>query len=135
MITEIGDYFTHEIGSPPPPNYPFVGSEFNMTRAGIHADGLIKNEEIYNIFNTAKILNRPLGVNITDKSGLAGIAYWVNSYLRLSGERRIDKRHPGIIAIGKWVDEQYAQKRTTAISTQEMVEQVKKHFPEHFKEG
>jgi len=135
VITEIGDYFTHEIGSPPPPNYPFVGSEFNMTRAGIHADGLIKNEEIYNIFNTAKILNRPLGVNITDKSGLAGIAYWVNSYLRLSGERRIDKRHPGIIAIGKWVDEQYAQKRTTAISTQEMVEQVKKHFPEHFKEG
>ena len=25
---------------------PFVGKNFNVTRAGIHADGLLKNEEI-----------------------------------------------------------------------------------------
>ncbi len=133
VITEIGNYFTREIGSPAPPNYPFVGSDFNTTRAGIHADGLIKNEEIYNIFDTGKVLNRPLGVNVTDKSGLAGITYWINSYLGLSGDKRIDKRHPGIAAVGKWVEEQYAEKRTTAISNLEMAEQVKKHFPEYFK--
>ena len=28
-----------------------------MTRAGIHADGLLKDEEIYNVFDTAN--NRP----------------------------------------------------------------------------
>ena len=28
---------------------PFVGRNFNVTRAGIHADGLLKDEEIYNI--------------------------------------------------------------------------------------
>ena len=28
-------------------------------QAGIHADGLLKNEEIYNIFDTGKFLNRP----------------------------------------------------------------------------
>ena len=35
---------------------PFVGRSFNVTRAGIHADGLLKDEEIYNVFDTAKIL-------------------------------------------------------------------------------
>ena len=58
VITEIGDYFRKEIGYHIPPMTPFVGRNFNVTRAGIHADGLLKDEEIYNIFNTRKILNR-----------------------------------------------------------------------------
>ena len=66
-----------------PPNYPLVGMDFNATGAGIHIDGVIKNEEIYNIFDTEKILNRPMSVMITDKSGLAGIAHWVNTHLML----------------------------------------------------
>ena len=43
---------------------PFVGRHFNVTRAGIHADGLLKDEEIYNIFDTAAILNRPATVAV-----------------------------------------------------------------------
>ena len=35
-----------------PSTAPFVGRNFNVTRAGIHADGLLKDEEIYNIFDT-----------------------------------------------------------------------------------
>ena len=35
-----------------PPMTPFVGENFNVTKAGIHADGLMKDEEIYNIFDT-----------------------------------------------------------------------------------
>ena len=58
-ITEIADYFEREINYIVPPKTPFVGRAFNSTRAGIHADGLLKDEEIYNIFDTAKILNRP----------------------------------------------------------------------------
>ncbi len=54
VITDIAEYFENEIGVRIPPNYPFVGSEFNVTMAGIHADGLIKSEEIYNIFDTKK---------------------------------------------------------------------------------
>src|SRR5262249_15532215 len=50
VISEIADYFEHEIGYRIPGNYPFVGRDFNVTRAGIHADGLLKNEEIYNSF-------------------------------------------------------------------------------------
>jgi len=133
-ITDIAEYFRTEIGADIPANYPFVGANFNVTAAGIHADGVIKNEEIYNIFNTEKILKRPLGVNVTDKSGVAGVAFWVNHYLGLTGDQRLDKRHPGIQKIFEWVEAQYAARRTTAISTEEMLEQARKHLPEYFKD-
>jgi len=131
-IKEIGEYFEKNMGWPVPSNYPFVGRDFNVTRAGIHADGVIKNEEIYNIFDTACILSRPLGISVTDKSGVAGIALWVNQQLGLEGDKQIEKKHPGITAIAKWVDEQYATRRTTAISSEEMLEQAKKYLPDFF---
>jgi isopropylmalate/homocitrate/citramalate synthase len=134
VITEIADYFRKEIKADIPANYPFVGGNFNITAAGIHADGLIKNEEIYNIFDTEKILNRPMGVNVTDKSGIAGVAFWVNHTLGLKGDQRIDKRHPGIAKIAQWVEEQYAARRTTSISHEEMLEQARLHLPEYFKD-
>lgn len=133
VITEIGEYFEKEIGFSPASTYPFVGAEFNVTSAGIHADGIIKNEEIYNIFDTAKILNRPLGVAISDKAGIAGICYWVNSHLGLTGKNKIDKRHPGIMKINEWVSNQYKELRTTSISNEEMMLQVRLHLPEYFK--
>jgi len=131
-ITEMADYFRREMGSPIPSNYPFVGSEFNSTSAGIHADGMMKNEEIYNIFDTTKILKRPMGVIITDKSGVAGIAHWVNSHLNLDADKRIDKRHPGLTKMNKWVMEQYELGRTTSISHDELLEKAKKYLPEYF---
>ena len=79
----MADYYEKEIGYHIPSRTPFVGSNFNVTRAGIHADGLLKNEEIYNIFNTQKFLNRPAMVAVSNTSGLAGIAHWINSYYRL----------------------------------------------------
>lgn len=132
VITEIADYFKNTLNVHIPPNYPFVGSEFNITRAGIHIDGLLKNEEIYNIFDTRKILNRPPEVGITDKSGLSGIAHWINTYLNLKGPSSIDKRHPGISAIAKWIEEEYKGGRVTSISDSEMLESAKKHLPHLF---
>ncbi len=131
-ITEMAEYFRVEMGFPIPANYPFVGSEFNSTSAGIHADGMMKNEEIYNIFDTSKILKRPMGVIITDKSGIAGIAHWVNGHLQLDADKKIDKRHPGLAKIHKWVMEQYEHGRTTSISHDELLEKAKKYLPEYF---
>ena len=131
-ITEMAEYFRREMGFPIPTNYPFVGAEFNSTSAGIHADGMMKNEEIYNIFDTSKILRRPMGVIITDKSGIAGIAHWVNSHLQLDTDKKIDKRHPGLAKVHKWVMEQYEQGRTTSISHDELIEKTKKYLPEYF---
>ena len=90
-ITEIAEYFEKEIGYVIPPRTPFVGRSFNSTRAGIHADGMLKDEEIYNIFDTKKILNRPMHVSINNSSGLAGIAYWINEYYDLPDEYKISK--------------------------------------------
>jgi isopropylmalate/homocitrate/citramalate synthase len=59
VITEIAEYFENELNYEIPPRTPFAGRAFNATRAGIHADGLLKDEEIYNIFDTAKILGKP----------------------------------------------------------------------------
>ncbi|MBN1613805.1 MAG: histone-lysine N-methyltransferase [Deltaproteobacteria bacterium] len=132
IITDIANYFEKEIGVRIPANYPFAGSDFNVTSAGVHVDGLIKAEEIYNIFDTSKILKRPIMATITDKSGKAGIAYWINSNLGLKGDNAVDKRHPGVSKIEKWVLEQYDTGRVTSISNDEMERQVRKYLPELF---
>ena len=123
-ITEIAEYFKNEIGYKIPPMTPFVGKNFNVTRAGIHADGLLKDEEIYNIFNTDKILNRPASVSVSKTSGLAGIAYWINNNYQLKGEKTIDKKHPLVIALKEWVDREYEDGRQTSLSDIELENKI-----------
>ncbi len=132
VITEIGRYYSNVLGDKVPTNYPFVGEHFNSTRAGIHADGVIKNERIYSIFDTGKLLDRPLTVSITDKSGVAGIALWLNNYFKLEGDEELGKKHAGIRGIYNWVMEQYNNDRMSSISTEEMLTQAKKHLPSLF---
>lgn len=120
VITEIANFFEQEIGYEIPPRTPFVGRNFNVTRAGIHADGLLKDQEIYNIFDTEKILGRPAAVAVDSHSGLAGIAFWINGYFRLTGEDAIDKRSPLIAKIKDEVDKQYADGRNTAMGDMEL---------------
>ncbi|MGM0567783.1 MAG: triose-phosphate isomerase [Elusimicrobiota bacterium] len=132
VITQIGDYFRNEFDEHIPSSFPFVGSDFNTTRAGIHADGLIKNEEIYNIFDTGKLLGRPMNVAISDKSGTAGVALWINNFLNLKGDERIDKNNEKVAKIYKIVMEKYKAGRTTAMSNEEMEHLAKEYFPSHF---
>ncbi|MCL1844173.1 MAG: 2-isopropylmalate synthase [Defluviitaleaceae bacterium] len=120
VITEIAEYFEKEIGYKIPPMTPFVGKNFNVTRAGIHADGLLKNQEIYNAFDTTKLLNRPFKVIISNTSGLAGIAFWLNDYYKKSKNDLFDKKAPEVIKIKEWVDAQYETGRVTAITDEEM---------------
>lgn len=120
VITEIADYFRNEIGYNIPEMTPFVGRNFNTTRAGIHADGLLKDEEIYNIFNTKKLLNRPAGVAVSKTSGLAGIAYWINENYGLEGVAALDKRDPIVAELKEWVDGEYAGGRVSALSNHEL---------------
>ncbi|MCL2386367.1 MAG: 2-isopropylmalate synthase [Defluviitaleaceae bacterium] len=120
VITELAEYFEKEIGYKIPPMTPFIGKNFNVTRAGIHADGLLKNEEIYNIFDTTKILNRPWKIVISATSGLAGIAHWMNDFYKKSGTDKFDKRNPVIIKMKDWVDAQYETGRITLITDEEL---------------
>ena len=124
-ITEIARYFRDEMGYEIPPMTPFVGDSFNVTKAGIHADGLMKDEEIYNIFNTRKILGRAPGVAISNTSGLAGIAYWINDRYGLTGRDMVDKDSEIVIKLKEWVDEMYSGGRTTCLSNRELEDKIK----------
>lgn len=129
-ITEIAEYFENELNYEIPPRTPFVGRAFNATRAGIHADGLLKDEEIYNIFDTTEILGRPPVVVVGPHSGLAGIAAWINNYFGLKGEKIIDKTNPKVAKIKELIDKEYENGRTTSIGDSEMENFVKEYFPE-----
>jgi len=124
VITELAEYYQKEIGYEIPPRTPFVGKNFNVTRAGIHADGLLKNEEIYNIFDTEKFLNRPVVCAISNTSGLAGIAHWINSTYHLSGDKTVDKSSDLVHVLKAWVDEEYANGRVTVMTDDEMVTKI-----------
>ncbi len=132
VITEIAEYYEKELNYVIPDRTPFVGKDFNVTRAGIHADGVAKDEEIYNIFNTEKILNRPLGVEINKNSGLSGIAYWLNQYLKLPEGKKIEKHAPEVAVLKDWVDHQYDDGRVSYISKEELVDAMHKLTPQLF---
>ena len=124
VITELAEYYEKEIGYHIPSRTPFVGRNFNVTRAGIHADGMLKNEEIYNIFDTDKFLNRPALVSVSNTPGAAGIAYWINAYYKLAGERQVDKNSELVRRLKDWVDKEYEDGRVTVLTDEELVAKI-----------
>jgi isopropylmalate/homocitrate/citramalate synthase len=123
-ITELAKYANKELGFEIPANYPIAGKDFNVTRAGIHADGLLKNEEIYNCFNTQNLLDRPIAVAITDKTGAAGIKHWIENRYRID----IPKHDWRVTRIKDLIDAEYAANRVSAISDEEMERWIKEVF-------
>ncbi len=115
-ITELARYAEKELAFKIPSNYPLVGADFNVTRAGIHADGLLKNEEIYNCFDTQKLLHRPVEVAISDKTGAAGVKHWIESRFQIE----IAKHDPRVQRIKDRIDEEYTHDRVSAISDDEL---------------
>ena len=133
ILSEVAEFFEKELNYHIPYNYPFVGRDFNATSAGVHADGLSKNEEIYNIFDTARLLGRPAPIIITDKTGRAGVAYWINSNLRLADDKKISKKHPSVGLIYDAITAVYEETgRTTHFSHDEMQALVERFMPELF---
>ena len=122
VIRDIADYYERELGFKIPDKTPFVGKDFNVTQAGIHADGMLKDEEIYNIFNTEKLLKSPPSVTISRTSGAAGIAMWMSKYLK----ENIAKTDARVVSLKEWVDAQYDAGRVTTIGYKELEEAGKK---------
>lgn len=118
VISEIADYY-RSIGEVVDQRLPFVGSNFNVTRAGIHADGMIKDEEIYNPFDTTRLLNRPPGVAITDKSGAAGLLMWMQTH-RPAEAAGLEKRDPRVMRLLELVMKEYDDGRVIAIADEEV---------------
>lgn len=120
VIKEIEKYFEEELKYKIPVKTPFVGTEFNLTKAGIHADGLLKDEEIYNSFDTREILGKPPLVVINAYSGISSIAYWINSYFRLKENEKIHKNDERLIHMKKRIDYEYENGRTSNITNEEL---------------
>jgi hypothetical protein len=69
---------------------------------------------------------------VTDKSGFAGIARWLNENvpsIRDGSREEVTKRHPGIKNIASWVEEEYVHGRTTAISSDELMAHARRFLP------
>ena len=130
VITDIAKYYEHDAGFHVPPYYPIVGENFNVTWAGIHADGLLKNIEMYLPFDTEKLLNVPPGIAISEYSGHSGIAFWINHYCRLDEKDKVSKNDQNVIKIGDAVKKIYSEGRITRIGNEEMFMLVKKYMPE-----
>ncbi|MBQ9728856.1 MAG: 2-isopropylmalate synthase [Clostridia bacterium] len=128
VITEIAEYFEKELGYDIPPMTPFVGSAFNLTRAGVHADGMMKDAEIYNIFDTEKLLNRPPEVSVSNTSGLAGIAYWINKHYKLDADRQVTKQDWLVQRLKEQIDALYADGRTTVMGDEELENLVRSNY-------
>lgn len=126
-ITDMARFFELELNHRIPPFQPLVGRDFNVTSAGIHADGLLKNEEIYNIFDTARLLGRPPAIAINDKSGMAGVAHWLNQRRKLTADEALDKRHPGVMKMHRAIEKEYIGGRITTMSSREL-ENMARHF-------
>jgi len=134
VVSEIADYYRKEIGYEIPPMTPLVGEDFCTTRAGIHADGLLKDEEIYNIFDTQALLARPVRVVINQTSGAAGLVHWIKTHYGLPGDGKVDKHDPRLAPVLAWIAGQYEEGRVTAIGDDEIESALSALTPELFAE-
>ncbi len=130
VISEFADYYQTELGYAIPPMTPLVGADFNTTRAGIHADGLLKDEEIYNIFDTNALLNRPVRVLVNQSSGAAGLTHWMNSYYGLRNGRELDKRDPRLKPLLEWISAEYEGGRQTVMGDGELAQALRTLAPD-----
>ena len=83
-----------------------------------------KNEEIYNIFDTDKFLNRPALVSVSNTSGAAGIAYWINAYYKLPQGSQVDKNSELVSRLKEWVDKEYEEGRVTVLTDDELIAKI-----------
>lgn len=129
MLRYITEYYEKELNYKLPDYYPIIGKNFNVTRAGIHADGLLKNLEMYLPFDTEELLDIPPRVMISEHSGIAGMAFWINSFFRLKGGEKISKDDPMLKQIQDEVIKQYHEGRVTAMLDEEVAALVKRYMP------
>ena len=66
-----------------------------------------------------------VGSSISKTSGAAGIAYWINEHYDRHGDEKFTKDDKLVKDLKVWVDEMYADGRTTSLSTQEIEGKIK----------
>ncbi|MFP3895550.1 MAG: 2-isopropylmalate synthase [Anaerolineales bacterium] len=134
IISEIADYYRDELDYHIPPMAPLVGEDFNTTRAGIHADGLLKDKEVYTTFDAEKILHSPPRVLINQSSGAAGLLHWIEEHYDTASKNGLNKRDLRLQPILNWIQEEYENGRVTAIGDEELNRTLQKLAPDLYTE-
>ena len=65
----------------------------------------------------------------SEHSGLAGIAFWINTLFRLKGKERVSKDDPMLKSVQDEVMKQYQEGRVTAMLDEEVLALVKRYMP------
>ncbi|MFH1084661.1 MAG: 2-isopropylmalate synthase [Chloroflexota bacterium] len=129
VVTEVARYYERDLGYVVPPMTPLVGADFNTTRAGIHADGLLKDPEVYCAFDTQKLLNRPIRVAVSQSSGAAGMLLWIHEYYGLRAASGLDKRDRRLTPVLEWIDDEYRDGRVTSLGDLELDDALQRLSP------
>jgi isopropylmalate/homocitrate/citramalate synthase len=132
QLNDVVLFFEKEFGYKIHSKMPFLGTEFNATSAGIHADGIMKNESIYNSFDSKEIFDRNIRIVVNQYSGVAGISGWINLFYNLRVNERVSKKDKRINLVKNLVDTEYEKGRNTAISDNEMKKIVESVFGDVF---
>jgi isopropylmalate/homocitrate/citramalate synthase len=134
VLVEIATYLRDACGVQIPPNYPLLGDESFTTRAGVHIDGLLKDPETYMAFDPQRVLGRPIRVVVSEASGTAGIAWWLNEQLGLGGADRLGKSDPGVLAMYDALRARYARGILSDPTDDELHLLARAALPERFAE-
>lgn len=100
-----------------PEQQPLLGGRAFAHVAGLHLDGLRKAPETYEAFDPGLVLGRQSRIIITDKSGRAGVAAWLE---REFGMPAADKEHPLVTALLHVVTQAGEQGRAAPFSNGEL---------------
>ena len=102
----------------------------------------LRDNEIYirkQCENCADILVRPMRlgedrkvdclmvyieVAVSNTSGAAGIAHWINTYFHLPEEKKLDKNCELVHEVKKWVDAEYESGRVTVLTDEELLKVI-----------
>ena len=128
-LVEMGRYLREECDTPIPANYPLLGEEAFSTRAGVHIDGLLKDAETYMSFDPQRVLGRPIKVVVSDRSGVAGIVWWLNAHRSAEAAAPLQKSDPRVQAVYRDLQARYASGRCDDPSEAELAALAEAHLP------
>ena len=58
---------------------------------------------------------------MSNTSGLAGIAHWINTYFKLKEDEKITKSSELVAYVKAWVDTEYESGRVTVLTDKELL--------------
>jgi isopropylmalate/homocitrate/citramalate synthase len=124
VLPEIARYLQEVCGQSIPGNHPLLGREAFSTRAGVHIDGLLKDPETYLSFDPQQVLGRPARVVVSDRSGAAGIAWWINERRARHGLPPVSKSDPGVQTVTQALRARYERGRADDPGDEELQDLV-----------